>query len=270
VRRVLLLAAAVALLAAALAVTGVGSAVIRLIATPTMLDAIRADGALRVAIRPDTPQVTAGSLAGFDVDVAQAIADRLGVALEAVVLPAAAMQQGGDWVLAMPSRAVTGDGVIRTSAYYRWPVLVLARLDASPGTLGELASTGVCVAEGTAAEAWARGAAVADGLDTVRMPPAWTVLVAADERTCLDELRAGRVDAAITARTLPGDLATTADLEVVGGPVAFEPAPVIVADSRGAGDLKAAVEAALDEMRRDGTLAALSRKWFGGEDLTAR
>ena len=69
---------------------------------------------------------------------------------------------------------------------------------------------------------------------------------------------------------LPADIVSSPDLRLLDeAPVAFEPRPAIVpsaaaGDAELVGELNAIIRAA----RNDGSLAALSRQWFGGEDLT--
>ncbi|BDG59142.1 ABC transporter substrate-binding protein [Caldinitratiruptor microaerophilus] len=55
--------------------------------------------------------------------------------------------------------------------------------------------------------------------------------------------------------------------EVTG--TAAEPEPVGIALRKDDAELKAAVEAAIAEMKKDGTLAAISKKWFGS-DISVR
>ena len=91
---------------------------------PSMLADVRARGVIRIAVRPDRPQVTApgGARSGFDVDVATEIGRRLGLRVELSYIPADEMLAGrGDWDLALPSSAVE-PGALRNDD----PVLRLA------------------------------------------------------------------------------------------------------------------------------------------------
>ena len=106
-RRWLLLAATIALVVALLGnIAGVGSLIRRTITGPTLEDTVRSSGLLRIAVAPDAPQVIApaGGMQGFDIDVANALGARLGVAVELVVLPVDEMfaPVHRDWQVAMP------------------------------------------------------------------------------------------------------------------------------------------------------------------------
>ena len=75
----------------------------------TRLGGIEARGVIRIAVRPDRPQVTtpAGARSGFDVDVATEIGRRLGLRVELVFTPVDEMLAGrGEWDLGLPSSAV--------------------------------------------------------------------------------------------------------------------------------------------------------------------
>ena len=274
----LLAAAVVALLLAAAAVAGAGALIERLMGRPTLLEHVSSTGALRVAVRSDHPQVlpAAGVLDGFDLDVARAVADRLGVDLEPVPVTTGQLPVPGpaDTVIAMTSRSVPAadaGSVIATRPYYRWPVYVVASGDGTAPTLAGLAGAAVCAVRGSAGASWLAGDAGVVGLEEVSRPPAGvTIVLADDDAACLDAIGTGRAAAAVTAWLLPGDLVVLGNGRVVGdGPVAREPAAILVLrDGRGAGELRDRLDAVLEELRRDGTLADLSRRWFGGEDLT--
>jgi ABC-type amino acid transport substrate-binding protein len=265
VRRWALIAATVALLIAVVAnLATIGATIQRLVDRPSLMDAIRASGSLRVAIRPDDPQILAagGTLSGFDVDVADAVAARLGLRVERIIQPIDQMlaEDEPTWHIALPSRALSPAEAARyavSDPYYRWPAYVLVRRSGP----ADLAGAAVCVVAGSIGERWAaeRGDVAA-------------VRARADDDACMADLRAGRVDAMVTDVTLPMDVANDPDLAVLGeGPVAVDPRPILV--PRGAADaaeLVDAIDATLDQLRADGTLTALSEQRFGGEDLTTR
>lgn len=79
-------------------------------APPDLLDQVRATERLRIAVRPDAPQTEVrGSLGGFDVDVANELAMRLGLAPELSPLPVADMladRPDTGWDIALPSAAL--------------------------------------------------------------------------------------------------------------------------------------------------------------------
>jgi ABC-type amino acid transport substrate-binding protein len=277
-RTMLLIAAALMLLGAAAAVSGVGSFIDRLRAQPTLLETIRTTHTLRVAVRADHPQSqpALSALDGFDLAVAEAVAKRLDARLDVVVVPAGdlPLPESAGTLLGMPSRAIPAADaaqLIETRPYYRWPVYLIV-----PGTGGgvtatdDLAGSRVCVVPGTAGEAWLAGRSAAAGIESITTPPADVAVVTRlDDRGCLDALDQGQADAAVTARLLPGDLTTAAGAIVGDGPVAREPAGIVVADGKGVGELEDIIDTIIRDMGRDGTLRSLSLQWFGGEDLTA-
>ena len=263
-RRWLLIAATIALLIAAAAnIPMIGSAIELLLERPTLLDAIRSSGSMRVAIRPDQPQVmsSAGTLSGFDIDVAEALGERIGVEIVRVVQPVDAMLTPGDapWQVALPGRALShteASRYIATEPYYRWPAYVLVRR--SEPALTDLTGAVLCLVAGSPATTWATGSG------------ARTIVTLADDDACLAEVRAGRADAMVSRDLLPVDFETDLELAVLGNsPVLVEPRVAIVsAEALGAPDLASVIDGALADMRDDGTLTDLSKQRFGGLDLS--
>jgi ABC-type amino acid transport substrate-binding protein len=88
-----------------------------------------------------------------------------------------------------------------------------------------------------------------------------------DVTTVLQDIAAGRLDATVNDRLTAGYAAQKARLpvKVVGEPIALVPSHFVARkDARGEA-LLARVNEALAAMRKDGALAALSRKWFGAD-----
>jgi cystine transport system substrate-binding protein len=264
-RRWVLIAATVALMiAAAASIAAVGGALERLLERPTLIDSIQSSGSIRVAIRPDSPQVASsnGVLSGFDIDVAEVLGQRLGVGIERAVQPVEVTLAPGDpeWQLAFPSRALSVDEAgryVATKPYYRWPVYVVVRRSEAGGF--DLAGAALCVVTGSPGEVWARSESGAG-----------SVAAASDDDACLAEVRDGRADAMATRDLLAIDLRGDSELAVLGeGAVTDEPRAVLIpAGLHGSEALAAVIDAELAEMRADGTLAELSKRRFGGEDLT--
>ena len=75
----------------------------------------------------------------------------------------------------------------------------------------------------------------------------------------------------VTARLSHADLQVRAGIRVIGGP-GPEPRPAILRRPEGGapdpGSLLRSVDAALSEMRADGTLTRFSQNRFGGADVT--
>ena len=275
--RPLLLAAAVALLLA-LAAGGllIGSA-LHLVRLPvTVLETVHDDGAIRVAVRPDAPQATkpGGGIEGFDVEFARYVAGRLGVDAHLVPTTIGAMLEAqDDWQLGLPSQPLThaeaGEFSV-TEPYYAWPIYVVTLRSSDRASDGAVSAGPLCAAEGSSAGAWLTGRA-SDSLNVKQSPPtAGTVHLLANDAACLDEVRAGVSAAMATSQLLPADIAALTAFRVVGGDaVAFEPRGAIVPKVlAGDAELVDELNRIIGSARTDGSLAALSRQWFGGEDLT--
>lgn len=276
-RRLALIAAVVALAAVAVANAAViGSLVERVVNPPSLLDTIRRDGGVAIAIRPDAPQVVApgGRLAGFDVDVARAVASRLGVSADLQPLDVTEILGGeGGWQVGLPSGQVPTDDAGRflaTRPYYRWPSYLVTGTGAgAPASLGALDGGAICVVAGSAGRSWLDGVAETTGRVTLVPAPTAAVRVMADDRACVADVLAGRADALVTAAMLPTDVATNPRLALIGdGPVVGEDRAMLVpADIPGAATLRDELDRILDGLRADGTLADLARSRFGGDDV---
>ena len=120
---------------------------------------------------------------------------------------------------------------------------------------------------GDPSDAWLRG-----GYDgSTPSPSTPSVITRSDDTGCLAALTAGEAIGALTAHLSDADLQVLGDVRVIGGPDA-EPRSAVVRRPTGPdpdpGSLLAAVDAAFDAMRADGTLTRLSQSRFGGADLT--
>jgi cystine transport system substrate-binding protein len=244
---------------------------------------VQSSGVVTVALRPDAPQVLSpgGTLAGFDIDVTNAIAARLGVAPQLDVQPVDEMlAQAGAWQLALPGQAVAKvDSASQatyqvTAPYYGWPVYLLVASQASGATrIADLAGGSVCVVPGTAGEAWARleSGVSAPTLVVIQQAPAGLIIRnQPTDAACLDDLRAGRVRAMLTSSLLESDMGTLSGVRALAGPVVLEPRQILVAgDSARSATMVAAVNDAIASLRADGTLGGLAKARFGGQDLSA-
>ena len=269
-----LLAVAVLLLGGALATIGVGALRDRLHdAQADLLTQVRGAGRITVAVRPDHPQFAiAGQVAtGFDVDVAQEVARRLGVSPNVVVVPAGEMLSpptNRAWSLALPSVpawTIPASGFASSTPYYAWPHLGVVPATSSITTLADVTGGVVCAVAGDAGEAWLRGTyggapAPATGA---------TIVTTTSDDACLAMVASGEAAAAVTADLTPGDLAARGGFRTVAGP-APEPRVIVAVAGAATEDPSAlmdGVDAALEGMRQDGTLARLSENRFG-LDLT--
>ena len=92
------------------------------------------------------------------------------------------------------------------------------------------------------------------------------------DTTAIQDLSLGdgtRLDAAMSAITvLQGAIAAGAPIKVVGDPLFYEPLGVAFDKKADSTALAAAVSTIVEEMHADGTLTALSKKWYDGIDYT--
>jgi cystine transport system substrate-binding protein len=86
-----------------------------------------------------------------------------------------------------------------------------------------------------------------------------------DDPTKYQDLRVGRIDAILVDRLAALDLVKkTGDTLAVAGP-AFSRQEAGVAVRKNNPELLAAIDQAIAEMQKDGTLAKISEKWFGAD-----
>ncbi len=240
---------------------------------PTRLADVQARGVIRIAVRPDHPQVTtpAGARSGFDVDVATEIGRRLGLRVELTFIPVDEMLAGpGEWDIALPSSAVEPGAFATTAPYYDWPVRLIVSAGSTAAGLGDLSGSTICVVTGSAGEAWLDGRYRGTSVTPVAVPPTpSTVHRLTTDEACAADVDAGASAALVTAGWSDADLAARPALKPVGGSALTEARPVIAA--LGEGDpagLIAEIDRTLASMRSDGTLADFSRSRFGGIDLS--
>jgi len=270
------------LLVAALVAAGVvgtasiaGSLLERAIHPPTpLLSEILQTGRIRVAIRPDHPQfrVPGQPAAGFDADVAAAIAAHLGVRSETVLVDASAILSGAaddQWEMGLPSVAlwqIDDAHFLLSSPYYRWPHRLVVAETSAATSLADLGNEPICAVGGDAGELWLRGRYGG----VAATPITADVVTKTDDEECLSALSAGEVAAVVTAHLSDADVQVRSGLNVIGGPEP-EPRGVIVQRGRfGAAGLMSAIEDALSVMRTDGSLTRLSQNRFGGADLSSQ
>lgn len=233
-------------------------------ASANALDRIRGSGSVRVAITTGPPQVEAAgsSYLGFDVDVAGELARSMGVQLALTFASPSSILDGSaeTWDLALTSRALDpARSDLRASRpYYQWPIWVAVAEDAGFASVADLAGGSICVTAGTIGADW-----VASELsDSLTQPPSDAdVVTRPDDIECIDVVRSGDADAAVTSALLETELGRLG-VRQLGGPVLFEPRGVIVSGAPEADSLARAVDAAIADLASDGTLAELSRRAF--------
>lgn len=275
VRRLAVLAAAVLLLVALLANSAaIGALIDKLLNPVSLLDQARSTGVIRIIVGSGPPQVQTPTrgIDGFDVDVAEALAGRLGVRSDVRFATAEEIisAPGSGWQIALPGVGidpVATSGLIVTQPYYRWPMYLIA-LRGSESAGGLAPGALVCVVSGSPGAAWANGPSAGPALDVLRPTMAMTLVLETDEPACVARVEAGEVDAMVTTTLLPADLDTAGTLTLIGpNPVAVEPRAVAVPAVPGGPPLRDALDRAIARLIADGTLADLARTRLGTDSV---
>ena len=218
---------------------------------------------------------------GFDIDVANEIAKRLGVktAWEAPswdVITAGGWN--GRWDMSVGSMTVTEERakVLNfTPAYYYTPASIAVHKDNT--TINDLTTDldgkkiGVC--SSCTYEAYLKKTLDDPGLH-LRLrrrgrprSPATT-----PTRTAIQDLALGdgdRLDAAMSSlTTLQGAIDEGAPIKLVGDPLFYEPLAVAFDKKADSDSASRAVSKIVEEMHDDGTLTEMSKKWYDGTDYT--
>ena len=221
---------------------------------------------------------------GFDVDVADEIAARLGVTahIEQISPGTADSPIGASdtYNIAVASMNITRRSRranLFTPAYYYTPASIAVFKDNTSiqDLSTDLDGKRICVGSGTPYESYLDGTLTVPGapkFEYVVDDP--TVIRFPTDADALDALVLGdgvRCDAVMTA--LPTIERFSEDghpIKIVGDPLFYEPL-AIAFDKNDPIDnesLFASVSGIVQDMHADGTLAALSEKWFDGQDLT--
>jgi polar amino acid transport system substrate-binding protein len=219
-----------------------------------------------------------GTWVGFDIDVARAIAKRLGVR-PMFVTPAfdqvTAGNWNGRWDVNVDSMAITpGRAKVLwfTRPYYYVPASFAVHKNSTVKTIADIAGKKIGVGTATTYEQYLEG-----GLNAARVaPPSKTVVVPYEtDALALQDLALGngaRLDGVLTALpTIRSAIAAGLQLRVVEPPV-FDDSSAIAIDRSSplnSRPLLTAIDAIVDDMHRDGTLRRLSLKYYG-LDLSVR
>lgn len=223
-----------------------------------------------------------GEYEGFDIDVTNEIAARLGVEVEFTTPAFDAVVAGdwsGRWDMAVGSVTVTEDRkeiLDFTVPYYYTPAQIATFEDSSIQSIDDLAGKVACVGEATTYLDWIEGSLTlpAEAGDVATPPAGLTSTTLPTDLDCADAWASGRTDfdawiSSIT--TVEGTIADDYAIRKVGDPIFFEPLAVCFDKAAEDGaSLVDAVNQIIEEMHADGTLTAMSEKWYDGIDLTSQ
>jgi cystine transport system substrate-binding protein len=253
-----------AAIAGLIALTGSALVATASAADPGLLAQIKTRGTIRVALEGTYPpfdyQDASGNLVGFEVDLANAVAKKLGVKAEFLPTKWDGILAGLDagrydaifnQVTLTPERQKKYDF---TQVYTVSGIQVIAR-KADQNTFkkpADLAGKAVGVGLGTNYEQWLR----------TNVPQA-NVRTYDDDPTKYQDLRVGRIDAVLNDRLVVGYTLRQSDGQLVAAGEPFAKQLQAVALRKGSTDLLAALNAAFDDLHKDGTFKQISEKWFG-------
>ena len=246
-------------------------------------------GEIKVSTDPAYPPQSSlnektGKYEGFDIDVATEVAHRLGVKVAWETPSWDVITAGGwndRWQMSVGSMTPTNDRqkvLDFSQPYYYTPAVVVVNEDNTDiqdlDTDLDGKKIGVC--SGCTYDQYLSKTLAINGftfdfkIDDAKVSGYDT------DTTALQDLALGdgdRLDAVITSSTTAqGYIDKGNPVKIVGDPVFYEPLAIAVDKSASAdpASLAAAIDDIVGEMHDDGTLTELSKKWYGGEDLTVQ
>jgi polar amino acid transport system substrate-binding protein len=250
-----------------------------------LLDKVLKAGVLKVSTdanyAPQSVQKPDGTYEGFDIDVANEIGKRLGVSKVEFVTPGwdviTAGSWAGRWDISVGSMTITTPRqaiFAFTDPYYFTPAQMTATTASGITSLDGLAGKTVCVGSATTYQDWLQGKLQSVSLGPVATAPTGVKVQTLDtDQSCAQAIAAGRKDAQgflSSSTTIDAAIANGTPIVKVGTPVFVEQ---LAASMDKAGpdptDFTAAVTKIIDDMHADGTLTAMSNKWFKA-DLTQK
>jgi len=277
--RLLLTALALALVASGLVLAGCGSDKASTAASASAsaaalaggVQAIKDAGALRVGVKDDVPGLSlldpaTGDFKGMEVDLAYALAERLGLTRDDVELQAVTAANRGqllddgklDMVIATftitPERATQWNF---SDPYFRDPVGLLVKQSSGIDGLAALDGKKIGVLESATTRDAVQAAADKAGISVEFVEfPTYADIGAA--------LESGQVDAFASNKTILAGYMTDGSLIL---PDDLASQDYGVATKKGADDLTAFINGVLAEMKANGDMDALIKKWGLDEPL---
>lgn len=224
--------------------------------------------------------LTTAEMQGFDVDVAIAVGDALGVET-CFATPNWDVITAGNWAdkwdVSIGSMTITTERqqVLDFSVpYYYTPAVFAVSADSEFSSIDDLAGQAVCAGVSTTYETWLNQDDLGLPESSIyRQPPAdITVVPLETDQECAQALAAGREDFAayVTSQTVVNaNVDAGLPVKQLGSPVfsedlapAYDKSSTLPTDS-----LRTEIDSIITGMHNDGTLTDLSLKWFG-EDIT--
>ncbi|OWO89564.1 amino acid ABC transporter substrate-binding protein [Rhizobium esperanzae] len=243
-----------------------------------VLDRVLSTKTITIAAVPDWPPHSflndQGNLDGFDIDVSNDLAKRLGVQVKFVTPAWSIITAGkweGRWDLAIGGMTPTKERAEKFDfpAVYYYDISVAAIYkDSKLTTIAELDGKTIGVTANTSDMEYLNQRLVIDSPDAPAFDykfKAGQVKAYEASSTALDDLRLGdgvRLDAVVVSQNyLEKALKSGYPLKQLSDPLYYSPEAVIA--ERGDKEFYQAIASAFEGMKQDGTLTRLSTKWFG-------
>ncbi len=256
--------AARALALAVMAAAGLAMGIAPVAAAADLLASVKARGTLKVALEGTYPPFNykdqkTGQLAGYDVDVARLLGARLGLKVEFVSSEWASILAGlsankYDVIISQvginPKREQAFD--FSTPYIYSMPQLIVRKDDQGAyKTLADLKGKKLGVGQGSVYEQQARAVPGIDVRSYAAAPDT------------MSDLASGRLDAALNDSLMSAYLLKISKLPIKAGAQVGAVERMGIPFQKGNPEFKAALDKALADVAADGSLKAISIKWFG-------
>ena len=204
----------------------------------------------------------AGEITGFDIDVAQEVCSRLGVTL---------VKKGIDWdtkedklndgtidciwngLSVTPERSKTMDF---SEPYMKNELIFVVSADSGAKGMYDLAGRKVGVQSGATAQ---------DALKASEIFSQITVVPFEDNLTLLRQLEQGGVDAALMDSVVAYYYIFSNDKQFFVLPSSLGEEKYAIGFRKGDQKLRDKIQSTISEMKADGTLGKISKKWFGSD-----
>jgi polar amino acid transport system substrate-binding protein len=218
--------------------------------------------------------LTYGEMVGFDVDVAKAVADELGVDV-CFATPDWDLVTAGGWgdrwdisIGSMTATQTRAEVVTFSTAYVYTPAQFAATTDSGITTLADLEGQTICLAAATTYLDWMNGELTITEDSIFTDPPSdFTIVELPTDQECAQSIAAGRPEFSVyltSAEVINSNIAGGLDVVKVGGAVFSENlSPATDKSSSFEIDtFVAEISSIVDGLHADGTLSALSIQWF--------
>ena len=228
-----------------------------------LLDQVKARGTLRIGLEGTFPPFDSkapnGQLVGYDVDVAKAVAAKLGLKPEFVTTEWSGIiagLQAGKFDVIVNQVGVTDarKAVLDFSPPYTYSAaqLIQRKNDTRQfKSLADLKGKKLGVGLGT------------NYMDMAKAVPGIDVLTYPGAPEYLRDLAAGRLDAALNDRLMVAYLLKDSPLPLRGGAIVGTGTPSAIPFKKGNPRFAKAIDGAMAALEADGTFTKISEKWFG-------